>query len=226
MDLRWKTNFRALLAGVSGAGKTFFVKRFLANLPLMCDARFDRILFYYTEWQETYAQLAVGGSTPPAIEFKEGLPEPNDYSNDNSKKKLLILDDLMREAGSCEVILDIFSRGSHHKNISVIFLTQNIFHKGKSMRDISLNSTYIVIFKNPRDSSQCTYLARQLKPQCSRFVVEAYADATRTPHSYLFIDLTQSTPEEFRFRTNIFPDDDVHYAYVQDDKNKKQLRSR
>lgn len=178
----------------------------------MCDVRFDRILLYYGEWQEAYRQLRPGGSER-AIEFQEGLPLSADYSRDNDKKKLLILDDLMRESSS-DVILDLFTKGSHHKNISVIFITQNIFHQGKAQRDISLNSKYIVLFKNPRDRAQIMHLARQVYPEDAKFVREAYLDATRDGHSYLFLDLSQNTPDEYRFRTCIFPTDEKHYAYV------------
>jgi len=129
------------------------------------------------------------------------------------KKKLLILDDLMRES-SCDVILDLFTKGSHHKNISIIFITQNIFHKGKSQRDISLNTKYLVLYKNPRDRAQIQHLARQVYPEDPKFLQEAYLDATRTPHTYLFLDLSQDCLEEFRFRSCIFPDDKTHYAYV------------
>ena len=148
------------------------------------------------------------------IEFREGLPQPTDYSNDIDKKKLLVLDDLMRESSSCDVILDLFTKGSHHKNISVIFITQNIFHKGKSQRDISLNTKYLVIFKNPRDRAQIQHLARQVYPEDPRFLQEAYIDATRSPHSYLFLDLSQDTSDEFRVRGCIFPTDAVNYVYV------------
>lgn len=212
MDTRWKHPFTCCVCGPTGCGKTWFVKRFLEHLPEMCDARFDRILLYYGEWQEAYRRLRPAG-TESSIEFREGLPQPADYSRDNGKKKLLILDDLMRESSS-DVILDLFTKGSHHKNVSVIFITQNIFHRGKAQRDISLNSKYIVLFKNPRDRAQITHLARQVFPEDAKFIKEAYLDATRDGHSYLFLDLSQNTPDEYRFRACIFPFDEKHYAYV------------
>uniref|UniRef100_A0ABD2WZR4 Uncharacterized protein n=1 Tax=Trichogramma kaykai TaxID=54128 RepID=A0ABD2WZR4_9HYME len=119
----------------------------------------------------------------------------------------------MRESSNNDV-LDLFTKGSHHKNLSVIFLTQNIFHQGKGQRDISLNTKYIVLFKNPRDRAQIWHLAQQVFPEDPKFLVEAFTDATRLPHSYLFLDLTQSTRDELRFRSCIFPDDDKNYAYV------------
>ena len=119
----------------------------------------------------------------------------------------------MRESSS-DVILDLFTKGSHHKNISVIFITQNVFHKGKAQRDISLNTKYLVLFKNPRDKVQIQHLARQIHPEDSFFLRDAFVDATHLPHSYLFIDLSQDCLDEFRFRAKIFPNDGAHVAYV------------
>ncbi len=42
-------------------------------------------------------------------------------------------------------------------------------------------------------------------PGKKNYLVEAYSDATKTPHSYLLLDLHPETPEQFRIRTNIFP---------------------
>ena len=146
-------------------------------------------MFYYSEWQDAYKDDFKGA------EFIEGLPKAQDYSGDNAKNKLVIIDDLMREASN-GAILDLFTKHSHHKNISIIYITQNLFYKGQ--RDISLNAGYLVIFKNPRDRSQIQYLARQVYPEDPKFLQEAYMDSTARPHGYLLLDLRQSTAEEFR----------------------------
>ena len=199
------------MCGPTGRGKTLFVTRFLDYLPEVCDARFDRVLFYYDEWQDVYRRdFKPNGDS---IEFREGLPQLADYSSGNEKRKLLILDDLMCESSS-DVILYLFTNGSHHKNISVIFVTQNVFHKGKAQRDISLNAKYLILFKNPRDRAQIQHLARQIFPEDSALLHETYLDATREPHSYLFIDLSQACVDVFRFRAKIFPNDGAHVAYV------------
>ena len=80
---------------------------------------------------------------------------------------------------------DLFTKGSHHKNISVMFITQNIFHKSTHSRDISLNASYIVLFKNPRDRAQIQHLVRQIYPEDSKFLQEAYQDATAKGHGYI-----------------------------------------
>lgn len=198
--------FAMTLSGPSGAGKTFFVKKFLKFATELCDTKFERILLYYSEWQETHKKLGEN------IEFHEGLPQNSDYSND-SRPKLIIIDDLMRESSN-KTILDLFTKGSHHKNLSIIFITQNLFHQGSGQRDISLNTNYIVLFKNPRDRAQIQYLSRQVCPESPKFLQEVFFDATLKPHGYLFLDLKQSTPENCRYRTNIFPDDEYKYVYI------------
>ena len=147
MDPMFVHPFALQVVGPSGAGKTVFVKQFLHNMGEVCTVTFDRILFYYGEWQDMYhTEFLVANKK---IEFHEGLPNPNDYSFDNDKKKLICIDDLYKEANTDA--LNLFTKGSHHKNISIIFITQNLFYKGSITRDLSLNTNYIVIFKNPRD---------------------------------------------------------------------------
>jgi hypothetical protein len=62
-------------------------------------------------------------------------------------------------------VSELFTKGSHHRNNSLVLITQNLFHQGPSSRDISLNSKYIVVFKNPRDNTQIVHLARQVYPE-------------------------------------------------------------
>lgn len=223
MDVRWKHPWTALICGPTGCGKTVFVRRFLNQLTLMSSVTFDRILFYYGDTldPDTLALHNKTDSKLPNIEFHEGLPQSEDYSRDNHLKKLVIIDDLMRESSN-NTIVDLFTKGSHHKNISVIFITQNIFHQGQGQRDISLNANYIVVFKNPRDRAQIQHLARQVFPENPKFLVEAYHDATSQPHGYLLLDLKQSTPDNCRCRTTIFPDDLKMQVYVPKNDRRKR----
>ena len=140
----------------------------------------------------------------------EGLPQDLDEF-DGSRRVLLVLDDLMQECN--ENVSQIFTKGSHHKNISVICLTQNLFHASKHNRTMNLNCQYLVVFKNPRDKGQIMYLSRQMYPGKSQFLVEAFEDATTDPYGYLFLDLKADTDEAHRVRTNIFPGE-TNYVYV------------
>jgi hypothetical protein len=86
--------------------------------------------------------------------------------------RLIVLDDLLNEAYSRDMC-DLFTKGSHHRNISVILITQNLFHQGRFSRAISLNAKYIVVFKNVRDKNQFAYLARQVYPEDSNGLYES-----------------------------------------------------
>lgn len=205
MDPRWKHPFTCIVSGPTMAGKSVFVKRFLASADTMCDTTFDKIYLHYAEWQNAYLQL------PSRVEFRAGPPAREDYE-DEGRTKLVVLDDLMRETN--DTVVDFFTKGSHHRNMSVIFITQNLYHQGKGQRDISLNANYLVVFKNPRDKSQISFLARQVWPENPRFLQEIYNDATSVPHGYLLLDMKQSTPDRFRFRTRIFPSDRRTVVYV------------
>jgi len=112
-----------------------------------------------------------------------------------------------------QVVVDIFMKISHHRNISILHLTQKLFHKNRHMRTISLNSHYPVLFKNPRDVGQFSTLARQMYPSCWKFAEEAYRDATERPFGYLFVDLKPQQDERYRLRANVFPGE-MQYVYV------------
>ena len=74
---------------------------------------------------------------------------------------VLILDDLMREGSDDYRVLDLFTRESHHRGITVVFMTQDMFPKGKHAKSISRNAHYIVAFKNPRDQLGVRILMQQ-----------------------------------------------------------------
>ena len=51
---------------------------------------------------------------------------------------LIVFDDQMIAASKDKLIENLFTRGSHHRNLSVIYIVQNLFHQGKGSRSISL----------------------------------------------------------------------------------------
>ena len=203
MDVRLKHPFTCAVAGPTSSGKTQFVFRLIKNANEVIDPSPEHIIYCYGEFQPIFAEF-------PEIEFHEGLPDVSRF--DGRKRVLLILDDLMNEAD--QNICNLFTRTSHHRNVSVVFITQNIFHRNRFVRTMNLNTHYIVMFKNPRDAGQVAVLARQMYPGKSKFVVEAYKDATKEPYGYLLIDLRPETDENYRIRTNIFPDDERQFVYV------------
>ena len=203
MDPRWKHPFTCIVAGPTGCGKTTFVARLLRNAPSMINPAPEHITCYYGEWQSASENLNI-----PNVRLEQGLPTVFD----TGKRNVVVLDDLMGETNGR--VTDLFTKKSHHSNTSVIYLVQNLFPKHKESRTISLNAQYMVVFKNPRDASQVTHLAKQMYPGRVKFVQEAFKDATSVPYGYLLVDLKQDTPEDMRLRITILPDDTVQYVHV------------
>lgn len=187
-----------MLAGPTSCGKSFFTTRFLKHLDELVNTRFVQVVYCAPE--ASYPDLSE--CTVP-VRFLDCIPDSAMF--EDKKPRLVIIDDLMRECN--EQVVDLFTKHSHHLGLSVIFITQNIFHKGKGMRDISLNAHYIIAYKSPRDRGQFSALARQICPGNIQYANEIFADATNVPYGYLVMDLTQTTPDHLRYRTNIFPDD-------------------
>ena len=197
MDTRFQHPFTAVLAGPTGSGKTEFIKQFLQHIHALVNPNIEEIIFCYGEWQESYQTMK---SFPLNLTFVEGLPDSDSLRP--GVRKLIIIDDLMAETD--ERVTRLFTKGSHHKNISVIHILQNLFSKNKEQRCINLNSHYMILFKNPRDSSSIVNLAKQMYPNNVRVMQDAYKEATSQPFSYLLVDLKQNTPEQFRLRGDIF----------------------
>jgi hypothetical protein len=191
--LSLKHPFTATVAGPTGCGKTLFTFRLIENAAEMIDPPLRTIWYCYGEYQPLFAKY-------PQVIFNEGLPDISTF--DGKEPTLLVIDDLMQETN--DTLANIFTKISHHRNVSVLYLTQNLFPKNKHARTISLNSHYLFLFKNPRDASQFGVLARQMYPSGSKFAVEAFKDATEKPYGYLLVDLKPDTDERLRLRTNIF----------------------
>jgi hypothetical protein len=181
-----------IVAGPTSCGKTVFTTKLAESGQF--DVEFREIIWCYSESGSVQNRI-------PGVLYNEGLPS-SDMFDGEGPPKLLILDDLMHESG--ESVAKIFTKKSHHCNISVILINQNLYPKSPHARDMALNSHYLALFKNPRDKAQIMHLARQVSPENVRFFTDAYRQATEVAHGYLFVDFKQNTPENQRYATEIF----------------------
>ncbi|KAL9988568.1 hypothetical protein ACROYT_G003026 [Oculina patagonica] len=196
--------FTCMVAGMTGSGKTLWVKSLLQQAHKTIHLPPERIVWCYSQWQPAYSELLM---TIPGIEFSKGIPETLEQDSyfDVNIRNLIVIDDQMIEAGSDNRVVNLFTKGSHHRNLSVIYIVQNLFHQGKGTRSISLNSHYLVLFKNPRDKLQILTLAKQMYPGQTAWFMKQYEDAVQRPFGYLFVDLKPTTQESCRLRTNVLP---------------------
>ena len=217
-ECRFLAPFTATIAGGTSSGKSTFIHRLIENASTMIHPPPEKILYAYGEWSPAFELIKCDG-----IEFKKGLDESMlTPENLEGKRVFLVLDDLADTIDPA-LISALFSRISHHRHISVCFLVQNLFFRGlRSMRDVNVNTQYLILFKQVRDKVSVSNLARQMYPTCYKYAIQSYNDATNEPFSYLLLDCKQSTPDHIRLRTSIFPGElTVCYLNTQDEKQKK-----
>ena len=193
-DMRLKHDSSILIAGPSGSGKSYFMERLIENRLQIFDVPPSEIYWCYGQYQQRLEALGQ----EHGVHLVEGLPES--LLDTLPANSMVVVDDLMAEAEDNKLVTALFTKVSHHQHVTVIFLTQNLFQKGSQSRTRSLNASYIVLMKNPRDASQIRHLAVQIFPQNPKFLINVYADAIREPYSYLLLDLRQETPEKLRVR--------------------------
>ena len=183
------------ISGSTSSGKTSFVKKLIQNKDIVFKHPPHRVIYCYGVYQEAFRDMKN-------VEFFEGLPEGIDKNSDG-KHILIILDDLMDVVVKDERIQCLFTRGSHHKNITVIYINQNMVMQGRCARSISLNTHYLLLFRNPRDVHQVSTLGKQLGMHSK--LVEAYKDAVNVPYGYLLVDLSPHNHSQFKLKTHVLP---------------------
>ena len=203
-----------MIVGPSQCGKTTFTRQLLHHAARLFDRPPKHIVYCYGASQPCFEDMKKQG-----IHFHEGLPTDIETLFPAHKRPgLLILDDLMRTCSQDEEVVDLFTKRSHHNDVTCIYLAQNVFPPGKFARTISLNVHYLVAFKNPRDALGIRNLAQQSYPDRVKYIMECYRNATSTPYGYLLFDLHPSTQDDLRIRTNILSDYPI--VYQQDEHNK------
>ena len=119
MDVRFKTPANFYICGASQCGKSFLVRSMLHHRDELFEPKITKIIFCYGEYQSAFDSMM---QTIPNLTFVEGFPEN--------------LNDML--CTNCLVIVsDLFTKGSHYRGVSVMYLTQNLFPPGRQSRTIT-----------------------------------------------------------------------------------------
>lgn len=197
------------LAGPTSCGKSHFLAKLISCKNDMFVTPPVRVYYAYKEWQpELFGQLQAR----EGVRFVQGLPSEDDikqWSEEAGKGHIaLILDDLQHEVCKSQQMAVAFGVLSHHCNVSLFLVSQNLFPQSRYSRDLVLNCHYLVIFQSKRDRLQVANLGKQLFPGRSRYFLSAYEDCVSMKnYNYLFVDLHPCTSKELMLRTSIFPDE-------------------
>ena len=175
----------------NGLGSISIATSFRDNLPF----RGEDLLVLFTMAACVYTNV----SRHATHWIRQENLEQDSYFEVN-KRNLIVFDDQMIDASKDKQIVNLFTRGSHHRNLNV--------HQGKGSRSISLNSHFLVLFKNPRDKLQILTLAKQMYPGQNDLFLNQYEEAVKRPFGYLLIDRKTTTQDSCRLRTNVLPSEE------------------
>lgn len=121
--------------------------------------------------------------------FHQRLPsrdEIEDFS-EGQDHVMLVLYDLMLMITASEECVQLFTVTSHYRYVSILLLTQCLYPTGRYARRISLNSAYVILFRNDRDQRQITCFASKILPGKTSYFKDAYDKGTKDRYGYLFM---------------------------------------
>ena len=206
-----ENNSNCIIQGCSSSGKTRLCARILTHAEQIFPTPPTLIIFCYKTWQGIYDELQ---SKLPSIHFLPCLPGEEELKSltSNHNHSVIVADDMLTEISSSPFCSDLFTRISHHYNITSILIMQNATVAGKFASNLAKNCHYSFLMRSPRDQYSVRNLGLQLGDY--RNLMEAYKDATKEPFSYLLISSHPKSGDLLRYRSQIFPDDAVSICYI------------
>ena len=189
----------------SFSGKTTLTKKILENLDKLFTSPPSHIVYCYNEWLDIFDQLST---TVKNLILFQGVPGKEDIDKwANGEHFIIVLDDLQQVCEKNRDVANMFTVGSHHKNYTIMYSCHNIFGKGTFSRTINLNTHYLILFPNNRDTQQVQTLGRQIFGKKSAYFMDAYKKATSPDWGYLVVNIHPRTSgeEEKKLLTKIIP---------------------
>lgn len=194
MPIKFLANKNTIIFGQTGAGKTCFIleviKQQLINpFPKKIYYMYNIEQCFMKDWNKTEKQ---------EIKFIEGLDFSQITSNEPS---MLIIDDLI--LSNNKSVAEMFILGSHHKKVSLFYITQNLFPNCNLFRTMSSNTHYYVLFHNQRNFRQVHTLARQIYVGDDlKRIFNAYKRASKRQRGFIVLSFSPELPEELTVVTD------------------------
>lgn len=233
VDASFRHPFTMIIAGPSGSGKTTFVKQLLEERKDHINQSIDYVyiiigtsikqnpiiedLYKNLIKDKLYVKIWELNKIFPT---KKELKEKFQFYFDNTisqhykkgQKGCIILDDLMKESGESGILTTIFSRESTHSDVSLIFLTQNLFHQGIKNSNVTIyrNTKYLVLFYSKSDRRVLSYVAQKIGVRNSDKLRDML-DQILEKQRYIVCDFHIESDKKLLFRTNIFAKNKLFY---------------
>ena len=162
-----------------------------------------QVHYCYGVWQDRFKPMQDRGAL-----FHEGIPDHQALVQWFPQGQgVLVLDDLMDKASNDKRVLDLFTKHSHHQNVTVLYLCQDMFPVGKYVKSISRKAHYNVAFKKPRDQSGARNVLLQSFPTSWKDNLDTLHQATARPYGYLVLDLHPASSDQQRLLSHVFKDE-------------------
>ena len=212
-DTRFRPYARFLLTGASGSGKTEWAINLIRYRQVLFQKPPTYVKWYYRVYQDVYRTMLQSGLVQ---EVEEGIPSIGEVEELSKKYPncLIVIDDPGQDR-NLAVLADLFAVVARHNKVNVIVMTQNLFPRGRGARDVTLNATVLVLFRNLRDLNQISTFGRQFQPTKAKGFLDVYRDVTSDKaYSYLLLDFSQDLADNLRIRTDIFPWEYPQKVYI------------
>ena len=148
-DSTLHTPFNMVISGPTQAGKSELTKEVIRRRSEIMNPPVKHVVYCYGTSSIIFKEKI--DAELPDVTMHKGLPES--LGDEIGTPYLYIFDDLMQEVSNGKSKCDkMFTRGSHHNNCSIIFITQNFYYD--NLRTITTNLKYLVLFKNPSETQK------------------------------------------------------------------------
>ena len=190
------------------SGKSTLTRKILENANELFTEPSEFVVYCYKEWLPMLNEMK---KSVPGLITHQGVPTREDLDQwALGKHFIMVLDDLQQVCQNDQDVAEMFTVASHHRNFSIMYLCHNIFGKGAFSRTINLNSHYMILFRNNRDTQQVQTLGRQIFGKKSTYFLDAYHKATAQPYGYLLVNLHPSNRrDEYKLLSNITPEENT-----------------
>ena len=215
--------FSMLVAASSNSGKTHLVRDLILNHYRMFEKPITEVVWLYHKRaydEDLVKQLTEELNVP--IRFIEGFPakaisEGTLFESNNSAAKLLVLDDIVVAAlrSHRDLFTELFTVMSHHNNICIIGILQNLHAdtagQRQIMNNIIRNLSYVVLFPDRRNLSALKQIARTYFNGEEQKLIAPFKELIESKQKYLymvidFIDMDMPV----KFNT-LRPTDDAYF---------------
>ena len=156
---RFEHPFTSMIAGMTGSGKTAWVRSLLQQASETIYLPPERIVWCYSQWQPAYPEMLVA---MPHIEFAKVIPTTLKQGSyfDVNKRNFIVFDRLTpvktSELWTSLLVIRIIANWAWFISCRIYFIRE------KGSCNISLNNHYLLLFKNPRGKLQILTLAKEM----------------------------------------------------------------